>query len=436
MRQPWQTDNKWNHLEAIQAAIMAAADPVEVVRRNLALQTDCLRIGTQDVALQEGGRIYLVGIGKAALTMSMAAMAQLGERVHQGVVTCLAGVKTPAFPQLQFITAGHPLPTEGSLAAGTAIESMLSGTGPQDVVLVLISGGGSAMVELPRAEIQLDDLQHVNRLLLTSGAPIQEMNRVRRALSRFKAGGLARLAAPAQTHTLILSDVIGDQLSAIASGPTVLRPVSLANALKVLETYGIAASIPESVRNVLTGPEAVHVRARRPYNRVIGSNKQALQAAADAAHELGFRTRILNARLTGEAREAGVRIATGMLKGKGPLCLLMGGETTVSVHGKGKGGRSQELALAAALALDGAAHCALMAYATDGIDGPTDSAGARIDGNTVTRIRAAGRNPRADLRANDAYHALAAADALIYTGPTGTNVNDVIVGLVYATRVE
>jgi hydroxypyruvate reductase len=316
-------------------------------------------------------------------------------------------------------------------------------------VLALISGGGSALMELPLPGVRLGDLQALNRQLLASGAEIGEINRVRRALSQIKAGGLARLAWPAQVVALILSDVVGDRLSLVASGPTVLTGSDSMEARRILQRHVLWREAPETVHLALAqrGPAdrsgtARHAPrrrtagrpARRPVNVLVGSNRHLIQAAARAAADLGFQVRVLTGRMQGEAHEVGTRFGARLRRAPPGSCLLMGGETTVTLTRAGRGGRNQELALAAGLALEGQPGRAVMAFASDGVDGPTEAAGAVVDGGIALRAESLGLDPREALARHDSYPLLAAVEALIHTGPTGTNLNDLVVGLSYAAE--
>jgi hydroxypyruvate reductase len=268
------------------------------------------------------------------------------------------------------------------------------------------------------------------------------VNTVRRALSQIKGGGLARMAAPARVVSLIMSDVVGDRISAIASGPTTLwrrSPKRYRNGAKkslsslgILKIYQIWDQAPESVRAALNRPSVALPSARRPLNILVGTNRLVIEAAANRAANLGFTPKVRTAHLQGEARDEGERFGKTLARTKGPACLLMGGETTVTVQGDGKGGRNQELALAAAIAIEDSSNLAIMAMATDGIDGPTDAAGAIVNGQTASAARALDLDPETSLARNDAYPLLKAVRSLLLIGPTGTNLNDLIVGLSYA----
>lgn len=427
------------HLAKLRSSAMRVADPARAVALHLQLEGDLLSAGDHQVRLHPSGQIYLVAIGKAAAAMTRAAVDRLGDHIHRGVATIPQGVTSNLPPRIQTYIAGHPLPDSGSLEAGEAVSELLSETTRVDLVLVMISGGGSAMLELPRAGVRLPELQEVNRLLLRSGAPIRAVNIVRQTLSRVKAGGLTRLAAPAPVIALILSDVVGDPLSIIASGPTVLRRPPPDAAQEVLRTHQIWEAAPTSIRDALLRSRSLAPAAVRPRNILIGNNRAVVDSAAGTARKLGFDTQVLSYRMTGEAREVGRRLARRMLNSRSkptgaklpPHCWLMGGETTVTVRGSGSGGRNQELALAGGLVIENEPGVVLMAYATDGIDGPTNAAGAIVTGDTLPAIRSLGLNPEAMLAANDSYPLLEAVKATLKTGLTGTNLNDLVIGLAY-----
>ena len=428
-----------HHLQTIRRAALQAADPADAVRGHLRLGRSALQAGPHRLPLEPSARIWLIGLGKAAPAMSGAAAGVLGDRLAAGVATAARhgpqGKADPAAAdppdRVQFIPAEHPIPGPGSLRAGRAAAGLLSAAREGDLVLVLVSGGGSALMELPLPGIGLQDLRSLNRQLLASGADIAEINRVRRALSQIKAGGLARLARPALAVALILSDVVGDRLSLVASGPTVLVGRDPAGARQVLERRGLWLSASDPIRRALEVGRSAGHQARRPVNLLVGSNRLMLQAAAEAAAGLGFQVRILSRRMQGEARQVGIRFAARLRKAPPGSCLIMGGETTVTLHGTGRGGRNQELALAAGLELEGAAGRAIMSFASDGVDGPTDAAGAVVHGGLPGMARSLGLDLDAALEANNAYPVLQAVGALIHTGPTGTNLNDLVVGLAF-----
>ncbi len=425
-------DDHRAHLAALRAAALAAADPAQAVRRWL-LPAD----------LAEVERVYLVALGKAGVGMTLAAAALLGPRLAAGVaaVPRLPDAAAGPLPErVTFIEGGHPEPTAGSLTAGRAVEALLSVVTARDLVLVLISGGGSALMELPRPGISLAELQGATAALLKSGAPIQEFNRVRTQLSQLKGGGLARLASPARVLGLVLSDVVGSPLAAVASGPTVLNLPDSGAALAVVERYGLRRKLPTSVLQAMQhGTSPLAGAPPRVENRLIGSNQQAGEAAVAAASKLGFAAELLGDDWQGEASQVGRRFARHLLAAAGapgrpggaPVCLVAGGESTVTVHGRGRGGRNQEAALAAGLAIDGQAGLVISTFATDGVDGPTDAAGATVTGDTLPHARALNLDAEHYLNENDSYNFFAQAGGLVITGPTGTNVNDLIFGMAY-----
>ncbi|MBN2083797.1 MAG: DUF4147 domain-containing protein [Anaerolineales bacterium] len=414
-----------SHLSILHEAVLRAADPAAAVGRSL-IRED----------LASSGRVFIVGAGKAGVAMARAAEEMLGDRIAAGVVS-VPDLPAQTVKNVEFIQGGHPLPTPGSLAAGKAISRLLDQTTETDLVLVLISGGGSALVELSRPGIPLEDLRSVNRLLLESGASIREINRLRSPLSLLKAGGLARLAYPARVLCLILSDVVGNSLETIASGPTVFRRYTPQEINGVLDKYKLRESLPHSIvcsldQYTRDAPDFTLPNSRIE-NRIIASNRLAGEAAGAAAERLGFRVEFLADDWEGEAREAGKRFAGLLIRksGRGPACCIAGGETTVTVRGAGIGGRNLEAALAAAIALDGKSETALATLATDGVDGPTDATGAFVTGRTIERARRLGLDPNQFLEKNNSYPFFSMLEDLILTGPTGTNVNDLWIGLAY-----
>ncbi len=363
--------------------------------------------------------------------MTQAAVDIVGPRLTGGMVA-VPRVSAAAPGGVTFIEGGHPQPTSGSLAAGHAVANLLAQTSERDLVLCLISGGGSALLELPHAGLSLADLRLTTEALLKCGATIHEVNTVRTHLSQLKGGGLARLAAPARVLALILSDVVGNDLSVIASGLTVPATTQPRDALRVIDKYGLRATLPQSVLRHLAASGQAPETDVSVENRLIGSNRLAGAAAAVEAQRLGFSAELVADDWQGEARAVGKRFAalTAASKQK-PRCLIVGGEATVTVRGRGQGGRNTEAALAAALAIDGLPHVVISTFATDGVDGPTDAAGAVARGDTGARARALGLDPQRFLDDNDSYSLFAALHDLIRTGPTGTNVNDLMFGLVY-----
>ncbi len=436
----------------IRDAALAAVDPGKAVRCALRLDGDSLHVSQSAFPLDPQGRLLLIAIGKAAPAMAQAAAEILGDRLASGIVVTkdghARGCTLP--PSLRVFESGHPVPDARGLQAAHAIDELLDGLTPRDHLLVLVSGGASALLPYPAQGVSLDDLQALTGLLLRSGAGIHELNAVRKHLDRFKGGQLARRASPARVTALVLSDVVGDRLDVIASGPTAPDPTTFQDAWNILYKYNVIELASPAILEALRDGLAAHRREtvkpgdplfsgvhKRVHNQIVASNRQAAQAAVQAAGQLGYHALLLTTFMEGEARTAG-QFAAALVRGElrhsdplpRPACIVIGGETTVTVRGEGRGGRNQELALSAALALEGISGWALMALATDGADGPTDSAGAVVDGETTARGRAAGLDAQDALVRNDSYPFLKAAEAQMHTGPTGTNVNDLLVILV------
>jgi glycerate 2-kinase len=438
------------HAIQILSAAVEAADPHAAVRRALRWDGRRLHAGHRTCEVDAAARIVVLGAGKASARMAEAVEDLLGDRVTTGVVVTKYGHGTP-LRRVALVEAGHPLPDAAGLEGGRRVAQAAASAGAADVVLVLISGGGSALLPLPVEGIGLEEKGAATDLLLRAGATITDLNAVRKHLSRIKGGGLARLAAPASVVTLVLSDVLHNPLDAIASGPTVPDPSTFADALAVVDRYGVRDRLPASVRRHLERGAAGRVAETpkpgdpafaRATAVVIGDITVAAAAAAERAQALGYATRLEAVDVEGEAREVGARLGALVRDLRASpqaaalpscLCLLMGGETTVTVRGPGRGGRNQELALAAAAALDGLPQTLIAAFGTDGTDGPTDAAGAVVDGSTLERARARGLDAGAALAANDTYPFFAALGDLIVTGPTQTNVNDLWLGLLGAS---
>jgi glycerate 2-kinase len=391
------------------------------------------------------GRLLAVGFGKAACAMAKALEASLGEEPYDGLVITKYGHCTMDRPErARLFEAGHPLPDENGLRATARAMGLLKGAGAETLVLCLVSGGGSALLVSPVEGIALREKQEVTEMLLRAGADINELNTVRKHLSRVKGGRLAELAHPAGVVSLILSDVIADKLDVIASGPTAPDGTTYADALGVLEKYHLTGRVPQAVMDILRrGGEGLLPETPKPGDRVferveniiIGNNKMALEAARQGAMKRGFQTEVISSELTGEAREAGAWLAGKAIEAakKAPgrrLCLISGGETTVTVTGSGKGGRNTELALAFAMEVDGVEGISFLSAGTDGTDGPTDAAGAIVDGKTTSIARAMGIDPERHLAENDSYNFFKKAGGLLVTGPTGTNVMDIQIVLI------
>jgi len=415
---------------AIWRAALAAADVPPLVDRAL----DHLPI---DLRHASARRLLVFGCGKAGGSMAATLERALGPRITEGLVVVKDGYMVTT-ERIVLREAGHPVPDARGQAATEEMVRRANAARADDLIVFLVSGGGSALTPAPVLPITLAEKQDTTRLLLGAGATINELNTVRKHLSLFKGGQFARAAAPATLVALILSDVIGDPLDVIASGPTAPDPTTFADALSVLARRGVGGQVPLPVRARLeTGargeiaetPKPGDPAFKRVTNVVIGNNATVVEAAAAEARRLGYRTEILTRELQGEAREV-ARQLVARARGQVPhTCLIAGGETTVTVRGRGRGGRCQEFVLAAALELSSEDRLVVLAAGTDGSDGPTDAAGAIADATTITRGERAGRAARAALDDNDAYTFLSAADALVVSGPTNTNLLDVYVVL-------
>ncbi len=410
---------------AIFRAAVAAADPAAAVERQL-----------RPIDFSSYRDIYVVGAGKAGASMAAAAERVLGKRVTQGLVNVKYG-HVAKLKRIEVNECGHPVPDGAGVAGAERIAEIAARAGRGDLVLCLISGGASALLPLPSAPVTLAEKQEATRLLLACGADIHEFNAVRKHLSRIKGGQLARLAWPARVEALLLSDVIGDDPAVIGSGPTAPDASTFADVARILEKYRITRRMPAGVlrrlRQGLRGeveetPKPGDRTFRDVRNSIVGSNRLALKAAARRARQLGLRTLVLSSEVQGETREIArmhAAIAREIARSGNPLkppaCVISGGETTVTLRGKGLGGRNQEFVLAAAMDICGLAETVVFSAGTDGTDGPTDAAGAVADGSTLAR----NPNAAAYLDNNDSYHYFQALGDLVKTGPTLTNVMDV-----------
>ncbi len=395
--------------------------------------------------LDQVRRVVVIGFGKAGAAMSQGVEQVLGARIDAGWVN----VKYDHLLPLQMIRlheAGHPLLDENTLVGTRHILRLLDDLNENDMVICLISGGGSALLELPVEGVSLADLRATTEVMLGCGATINELNTLRKHLSQVKGGQLARRANGALVISLILSDVIGSPLDMIASGPTTPDTGTFADALEIVRRYGVFDALPQTVRHHLLAGEAGDIPDtpkagdpifERVQNVVIADNTLACEAAMRKAQAEGFHSMLLSSFVQGEAREIAKifgAMAREILNSDRPLprpaCILAGGETTVTLHGKGKGGRNQEMALAAALELAGLPSAAFLSGGTDGTDGPTDAAGAYADGTTLARAMSLGLSARSFLAENDSYHFFESLGDLLLTGPTHTNVNDIMILLV------
>lgn len=425
-------------------AAVRAVEPSEAVKQQVSRRGEILRVGQRRYNLRRIRRIVVVGAGKAVAPMAAAVERVLGPRVSGGLVVVKYGHAVP-LRRLSAVEAGHPLPDAAGQRGAEQMLELVRGTAPGDLIICLFSGGGSALLPAPVPGVSLDDQVAVTDLLLRSGATIQEVNAVRKHLSRIAGGRLAQ-ASPVRMVVLILSDVLGNPLDAIASGPAAPDPTTYADVLDIVRRYGLEDRMPAPalahLRRGAAGAEAETPKPgdplfRRVYTAVVGSNEQAVTAAAAQARRLGFRTLVLTTFLEGEAREA-ARVFCSVVRSvrvrriplSPPACLLAGGETTVTVRGTGRGGRCQEFALASGQVIAGWPETVVGAFGTDGTDGPTDAAGALVDGDTAARAHSLGLNAARVLADNDAYSYFEQLGDLIQTGPTRTNVNDIYLALI------
>jgi glycerate 2-kinase len=419
-------------LERIYRAAVEAVDPARLIERAL------------DAGLPDAARVYVLAVGKASLAMAGVLIGSLGDRLVAVTIVTLPGAhpSLPPDPRITLCESSHPLPSEKSAAAASTALTMLSSARPDDLVIVALSGGASAMFALPPEGVPLADKIAITQALLRSGATIREFNTVRKHLSAIKGGQMLRAVNGARVLTLILSDVPGDDLATIGSGLTAPDPSTYADAISVLKRRHLWGRAPESIRNhlecgnageVLETPKGDDAIFARVTNAIIGSNRTALDAAEVAARALGYRVD-RSQELRGEANDLGRSLANHLAAIAGDrVCVIAGGEPVVTVKGAGKGGRAQQAALALALELSqrpGDRRIATLFAGTDGIDGPTDAAGAFAFPDSVARAQAAGLDPDTALLRNDAYHLFAGIGDLFVCGRTGTNVADIFIGLI------
>lgn len=432
---------------------IAAADPSKAVKDSLIVGENHFEIALDlnDASKKRIGRwskIHLIAFGKAACSMAQAATEVIpSHRLASRPLAITNYENKTTLTHVNVIAASHPIPDEAGQKATEKVLEKLKSTEAGELVLILISGGGSALLPYPANGISLDDKQTVTDLLLTSSADIKQINCVRKHLSQIKGGQLAKLSLPADCHSLILSDVVGDDLSSIASGPTVPDITTFSEAIDILKKNGIWNKVSANVQTYLgrgvlgevkETPRSDDLCFSQTSNTIVGDNSISLKEVTLASKRLGYKTDIFSTSLSGEASKiaeqmvlhANTVIGTGLTR---PLAILSGGETTVTVKGTGKGGRNQEMALAFAISVEKhplASHWVFLSGGTDGVDGPTDAAGGMVDSETLNRIKQARANPENRLNNNDSYSALKKSDDLIITGATGTNVADLQILLI------
>jgi hydroxypyruvate reductase len=429
---------------------LSAVDPSKILKDRIRIEKDRLLIKTEGNSekvfdLNGVDKIFLVGTGKASSSMAQAIEEIFEDRITRGVITTKYGHLLP-LKKTEIIEAGHPLPDRKGYEGAKKIQRLLKESGPKDLVIFILSGGGSALLPFPADPIELKEKQEVTQLLLDCGADIKEINTIRKHISRMKGGWLAKWAYPSTVIGFILSDVVGDHLDVIGSGPTVPDPSTFEEAWEILKKYDLLNEIAPSIwRHLQLGkegkveetPKPQEVVFERVYNILLGSNILALLAAKEEATAFGFNTLILSSSIEGETREAArfhTAIAKEVISSENPIrrpaCILSGGETTVTIKGKGFGGRNQEFVLAGALEISGIEKVVLLSGGTDGTDGPTDATGAVADHTTVQRGKSMGLDPNFYLDNNDAYPFFEKLGDLLITGPTHTNVMDVRIILV------
>jgi glycerate 2-kinase len=427
------------HAREIFSAGLQAVDPLVAIARHVQINANRLEIGERSYDLNEFRRVLVIGCGKAAARMALALQEILGARIAGGVVVVKHGHGLP-LENIKVVEAGHPVPDSAGLEGARQVMELVASAGADDLILFVVSGGGSALLPMPAVGLTLEDKQLTTQILLGCGARIHEINALRKHLSQLKGGRLAQLASPAALAALILADVVGDGLDAIASGPTVADPTTYKDCLEILRRYQLRRKIPPAALSLLErGARGEIAETAKPseaifqkvQNLIVGSNRLALTAAQIRAQDLGYRALILSSTVEGESRNV-AKSHAALVKNillqdrtpRTPLCLISGGETTVTLRGDGLGGRNQEFALAAALEIAGLDNVVLLSAATDGTDGPTAAAGAIVDGTTIQRGAAKGLNAAQYLARNDSYPFLQATGDLLITGPTFTNVMD------------
>ena len=433
-------------------AALAAVDPHQSVRRVLSRDNHALMLQQDETALRfdlgEVDRLHVVGCGKASALMARAVEELVGDRITSGLVAVKYGHTLPEkapLAHIRIVEAGHPEPDAAGLHHAKETVEILEGSSERDLVVALISGGGSALWPVPTPPITLEEMMHLTRQLLASGADIHEINAVRKHVSQIKGGLAARAAHPAQVLVLLMSDVIGDRLDSIASGPFVPDTTTFGEALEILERHGLGTEIPVSIQYHLWAgmagkipetPKPGDAVFERVTHCVCASNSQALSAARLEAEAMGFEVEILDQPIDGDVGAASRTFCErlGQIAVQGterPACLIGGGEPTVILGSSpGRGGRNQQFALASAFEIQGKERVTVLSCGTDGTDGPTDAAGAVVDGTTIERCRSLGLDPHAALSMHDAYPLLEKSGDLVKTGPTHSNVMDIMLGIV------
>jgi len=427
-------------------ASLKAVDPVLAVRRYLRKEDNLLRIHDAHFNLSSFNRVYLIGFGKAAAAMAKGVEEVLGEELNGGIISVKYGHLDKLSSKIKINEAGHPVPDDAGMKGAKEMVEFLNHRDEKDLVICVISGGGSAILPLPCEGITLAEKQETTKLLLACGADIKEINAIRKHISQVKGGQLARITQPATLVTLILSDVIGDPLDSIASGPAAPDQTTFEDCWAILTKYELLGKIPPAVEQHLKSgvdkfisdtPKVGDPAFSKTYNNIVGSNWEAVVAARDYAQKLGFNTLILSTFVEGETKDVArvhAAIAKEVNKTGNPInipaCIISGGETTVTIRGDGLGGRNQEFVLAAAMDIQGMEKVVVLSAGTDGTDGPTDAAGAIADGETIQRATQLNLDTFNYLQNNDSYHYFEQLNDLVKTGPTNTNVMDIRIVLI------
>jgi glycerate 2-kinase len=440
-----QLKNKWvKDINTILKFSLASVDPYYCVLKTIHLNDDNLTIAKTKINLEKIKNIYIIGIGKAAIPMAKAVEEKIGVKITGGFL--ISKNQSEGFEELiekgfQIEFGSHPIPDKRSIDCAIKLEKFVGNIESDDLIITVISGGGSALMVLPYEGISLTDIRELTKILLRSGATIQEINTIRKHIDRIKGGGLAKMVFPAKMMTLILSDVVSDEISMIASGPTTYDETSFFDALTIIRKYDIEEKIPENILIHLNkgfhGEIIETIKQEEKYvqnisNTIIGSISSVVKAAEEIARNLGYTTLVNSKKIIGEASVVGRVESAKFIKMVEndqyvkPACLIAGGETTVTVSGNGKGGRNQELALGAIEQFENYDNCCLISLATDGEDGPTDAAGAFITGASLKIARENGLESKQYLKNNDSYSFFEKTNSLIKIGPTGTNVNDLL----------
>ena len=434
------------HADEIFKHVLSTLDSESLVKKKVSINDSTLSVDQREYNLKDYEHIYVIGGGKACAPMAKTIEEILGDRLEDGIVIVKYGHSLP-LKKIKIIEASHPLPDANGLEGTSEILKLLSKTGEKDLIICLISGGGSALLVQPHKKVTLQDIQTTSNALLACGATIDEINAVRKHLSIIKGGYLAHASYPSTLITLILSDVIGDPLDIIASGPTVPDESTFEDACKVIEKYSLEDRLPDSVCKLLKKGQSGEARENpkkgdrvftNTQNVIIGSKKIALEAAKEKATDLGYNTIILSSMVQGESKEAAIFFSavakevhrTGTPVSR-PACIIAGGETTVTIKGSGKGGRNQEFALSAAMEIEGYDGIVILSAGTDGTDGPTDATGSIVDSNTCKDARERFcLKPEESLSRNDSYNFFNKTGEHIITGPTLTNVMDIMISLI------